>query len=115
MDGGQADNQPGCFRIWNLRKRKRREEIRDLLLDIDTNIPEQEIEAVPVPEEAPIAPIRKVAARLVDHSRWVTIPAAEIRVTRSNIQPLQISAAAAAEALQADYNELALRLLLLAS
>lgn len=71
MDEGGGDNQTGGFRIYNLKRRKKRppEPVPEGRWDITVSGPQAEVHA---DETAPVEPVVVVAR---DHSRWITVPA----------------------------------------
>ena len=79
MDGGQADNQTGGFRIYNLKRRKKRqaESTPEGRWDVVTTGPAVEVHADETPAPEPVEVVRSVPR---DHSRWISVPVTAIRV-----------------------------------
>lgn len=82
MDGGQADNQTGGFRIYNLKRRKKRqaESTPEGRWDVVTTGPAVEVHADETPAPEPVEVVRSVPR---DHSRWISGPVTAIRVKAS--------------------------------
>jgi hypothetical protein len=111
--GGEELTDRQVFRIFNVRKRKKTKIRQALILDLDTNIPEQEDTRETHPIAEPIIQPLKVAARKVDHSRWIPAPVVAVRVAPKARPILPLAVVAEAERKKRKNN--ALRLLLLAS
>jgi hypothetical protein len=90
---GSFDNQPGGFRIFNLRKRKRKTEVvPEGRWDLEVAWPTVEAEEVPASETIPIEPINapaRVFKAKIDHSRWITVPAVALRVKVPKPKPIE--------------------------
>lgn len=119
-EGG--DNQPGGFRIWNLKRRKRKPRV-PLILDVDSNFEDEPAELTAEPAEAlpavaagPVTPPRNAAPA----TKWVpappiaTVRAALPKPARAAV-PLRSMAELAEDERKTKQRHHALRLLLLAS
>ena len=83
-DVGTGDNQP--IRIFYLKRKKRREARKPLVLDVDSNF----VEVGPIPAEVPaqetatpepkVLPAIVGTRRVVDHSRWITVQTPALRI-----------------------------------
>lgn len=79
MDEGGGDNQAMGFRIYNLKRRKKRlpEPVPEGRWDITVSGPQAD--EVPAEATAAVEPV-EVVEPVLSHSRWITVPVAAIRV-----------------------------------
>ena len=89
MDEGGGDNQAMGFRIYNLKRRKKRPTVVVPEGRWDITVSGPQADEVPAEATAAVEPV-EVVAPILSHSRWITVPALKpLRVKVKTPAPLE--------------------------